>query len=161
MSKLKLENLSSSCIEVMNSTIHGRGVFATSNILKGQNIIEYAGERISWKEALRRHPHDPSQPNHTFYFSLSNGKVIDGNSKGNEARWINHSCQPNCEAREEKDKNNKLHVYIYAKRNIKKNEELFYDYALDLDSENTLEEQKNYSCFCETKKCRGSMLAKI
>lgn len=91
-------------IEVRQSTIHGRGVFALCALKKGEKIIEYKGERIDWEEAERRHPHDPTQPNHTFYFSLEDGLVIDGRVKGNAAKWINHACKPNCEAREIVDK---------------------------------------------------------
>ena len=82
------------------SDVHGNGVFAVQDLAEGETLIEYKGEIISWKEALRRHPHDPAQPNHTFYFHIDDGRVIDGNVKGNDARWINHSCEPNCEADE-------------------------------------------------------------
>ena len=88
-------------IEVRQSTVHGRGVFAKQDIPKGTQIIEYIGQVIDWDEALRRHPHDPSQPNHTFYFGLEDGCVIDAKYGGNEAMWINHSCKPNCQALEE------------------------------------------------------------
>ena len=98
MSKEKIKLIDSKRIIVKNSPIHGKGVFAADLLNKGETIIEYEGQRISWKEAVKRHPHDPSQPNHTFYFSLESGKVIDGNVDGNDARWINHSCKPNCES---------------------------------------------------------------
>jgi hypothetical protein len=83
------KTVAKSHIAVKNSEIHGRGVFVKKDIPKGAAVIEYIGERISWKEALRRHPHDPEQPNHTFYFSLEDGRVIDANVGGNAARWIN------------------------------------------------------------------------
>ncbi|SMC75684.1 SET domain-containing protein [Polynucleobacter kasalickyi] len=159
MSKKFPESLSSDSIEVRDSTIHGRGVYSTKKIKKNDCIVEYLGQRISWKEALKRHPHDPLQPFHTFYFSLTNGKVIDGNVNGNIAKWINHSCKPNCETKEIKDKNNKLRVFIFAKRNINKDDELFYDYGLELDAEHTKEEQLNYKCLCGKKNCRKTMLA--
>ena len=86
-------------IVVKNSRIHGRGVYAARKLEKGERIIEYRGERITWKECDRRPPSDPDDPNHTFFFSLSDGKhVIDANVGGNAARWINHSCDPNCDA---------------------------------------------------------------
>jgi SET domain-containing protein len=161
MSNKLPKTLKKNFIEVQNSPIHGNGVFATENIRKGDCIIEYKGERISWKTALKRHPHDPLQPNHTFYFSLTNGKVIDGKVKGNDARWINHSCAPNCVAHELKDKKDRLHVFLFAKKNIKLGEELFYDYCLDLEDEKPSKEQKkNYLCKCGSKKCRGTMLRK-
>jgi len=159
MSKNIPAPLFSENIEIRESPIHGRGVYSTKKIKKDDCIVEYIGQRISWKEALKRHPHDPLQPFHTFYFSLTNGKVIDGNVNGNVAKWINHSCKPNCEAKEFKDKNNKLRVFIFAKRNIKKEEELFYDYGLELDADHTNEEKLNYKCLCGKKTCRKTMLA--
>src|SRR5690349_16130251 len=102
---------------VRRSNVHGRGVFAARDLRLGEKIIEYKGERISWKKALKRHPHDPDNPHHTFYFALEDGRVIDGKFNGNSARWINHSCQPNCEAREEKGR-----VVIYSLRDIQAGE---------------------------------------
>jgi len=75
--------MSSRRIAVRRSGVHGKGVFATEPIAAGERLIEYKGERISWKEALRRHPHNPDEPNHTFYFALDSGKVIDGKVDGN------------------------------------------------------------------------------
>src|SRR5271170_2699407 len=83
---------------VRNSAIHGRGVYALLPIRRGEPILEYKGERIRWREALRRHPRDPDHPNHTFFFSVSSNCLIDAGVHGNSARWINHSCRPNCEA---------------------------------------------------------------
>ena len=139
---------------VKASSIHGKGVYAAANIPRGTLIIEYKGQVIDWKEALERHPHDPSQPNHTFYFSLETGNVIDANARGNAARWINHSCAPNCEAREIDGR-----VYIHAKRNLKMGEEMFYDYGLVLDEPYTEQIRHDYQCLCGSKKCRGMMLA--
>src|SRR5258705_9832281 len=93
----RIHSMSSRRIAVRRSGVHGKGVFAVESIAAGDRLIEYKGERISWKEALRRHPHDPEEPNHTFYFALDSGGVIDGQVKGNSARWIKHSCEPNCE----------------------------------------------------------------
>ena len=87
-------------IQVRRSSVHGRGVFAVAPIEAGELIIEYTGEVIDWPEALRRHPHDPQDPNHTFYFSLESGHVIDAKHGGNSSRWINHACEPNCIADE-------------------------------------------------------------
>ena len=83
-------------IQTRRSGVHGKGVFAVQDIGAGETIIEYTGEVITWDEAQRRHPHDPSQPNHTFYFHVDNDVVIDATHHGNSARWINHSCAPNC-----------------------------------------------------------------
>lgn len=141
-------------IVVRQSGVHGKGVFAAAPIEAGTRLIEYKGERISWKEALRRHPHNPDEPNHTFYFALDSGDVIDGKVNGNSARWINHSCAPNCEA-EEIDG----HVYIHALRDIDEGEELFYDYGLVIDAKQTSKLKREYECRCGAKKCRGTMLA--
>ncbi|RQH06123.1 SET domain-containing protein [Paraburkholderia dinghuensis] len=141
-------------IVVRQSGVHGKGVFATGPIEAGARLIEYKGERISWKEALRRHPHNPDEPNHTFYFALEDGDVIDGKVNGNSARWINHSCAPNCEA-EEIDG----HVYIHALRDIAADEELFYDYGLVIDAKQTRKLKREYECRCGARKCRGTMLA--
>jgi hypothetical protein len=146
--------MSSRRIAVRRSGVHGKGVFAIEPIAAGERLIEYKGERISWKEALRRHPHNPAEPNHTFYFALDSGKVIDGKVDGNSARWINHSCAPNCEA-EEIDG----HVYVHALRDIAEGEEVFYDYGLVIDSRQTKKLKKEYECRCGARKCRGTMLA--
>ena len=91
---------------------------------RARRIIEYKGEVISWHEALRRHPHDPAEPNHTFYFHVDDEHVIDGLHEGNAAKWINHSCAPNCEADEIDGR-----VFIKALRAIRPGEELNYDYG--------------------------------
>jgi SET domain-containing protein len=83
---------------VRASGVHGKGVFAARDLEKGERIIEYKGERITWEQALKRHPHNPLEPNHTFFFDIDEGMVIDGGAQGNSARWINHSCSPNCKA---------------------------------------------------------------
>ena len=144
-------------IVVRNSKVHGRGVYAGRALKKGERIIEYKGERISWKEADRRPPSDPDDPHHTFFFSLSDGKtVIDAAVGGNAARFINHSCAPNCET-EEDDEGKR--VFIQAVRNIKAGEELNYDYGLLIDERITPTLKKQYECRCGAKDCRGTMLA--
>jgi hypothetical protein len=97
-------------IQTRRSGVHGNGVFAVQDIAEGEVLIEYVGEIISWKEALRRHPHDPKDPNHTFYFSIDDGRVIDAKHGGNSSRWINHSCDPNCEADEEEGRGAQLRL---------------------------------------------------
>ena len=160
MSKKLPKVLKTALIKVHESTIHGQGVYASVDISKDTCIIEYKGEQISWKKALDLHPHDPTQPNHTFYFSLSSGKVIDGNVQGNQSKWINHSCEPNCEAREIKDDTKKKHVFLFALRKIKKHEELFYDYRLEIEGRLTKTIKNEYQCYCGMKKCRKTMLYK-
>ncbi len=142
-------------IQVRKSGIHGKGVFALQPIKAGEVVIEYKGEIITWPEALRRHPHDPSDPNHTFYFHIDDDRVIDGKVKGNAARWINHACEPNCEADEIDGR-----VFVKALRRIKPGEELFYDYGLIIDERYTPKLKKQFACHCGAKTCRGTMLAK-
>ena len=155
--KLKVPKVDRSSINVKSSAIHGKGVFAAGPIKKGGVVIEYKGERISWKLAEKRHPHDPKDPNHTFYFSLEDSRVIDAKYGGNAARWINHSCKPNCETREDVF-NGKPRVFVYAKRDLKVGEELFYDYSLSVEGKVTKQMKKDYECRCGAKKCRGTML---
>ena len=145
---------SSQRIQVRRSGVHGKGVFAMRAIAEGESIVEYVGEVISWKEALRRHPHDPKDPNHTFYFHIDEERVIDAKYGGNSSRWINHSCDPNCEADEEDGK-----VVIKALRNIRAGEELNYDYGLIIDEPYTRKLKAEYPCWCGAGLCRGTLLA--
>ena len=124
------------------------------DIPKGERLIEYIGEVITWKEALRRHPHDPNDPNHTFYFHIDEDHVIDALYGGNSSRWINHACAPNCLPLEEDGR-----IFITAKRNIKAGEELNYDYGLVIDAPITKELKAEYPCWCGSKKCRGTLLS--
>jgi hypothetical protein len=140
-------------IQTRRSTVHGNGVFAVQDLAEGETLIEYKGEVINWKEALRRHPHDPAQPNHTFYFHIDDGRVIDGHVNGNAARWINHSCEPNCEADEVDGR-----VYIKALRNIAAGEELNYDYGLIIDEPYTEKLLSEFPCWCGSEQCRGTLL---
>lgn len=142
-------------IQVRRSGVHGKGVFAVRPLAKGEMIIEYTGELIGWDVALERHPHDPNDPHHTFYFSLGDGSVvIDGKVGGNASRWINHSCAPNCRADEDDGR-----VFIRAKRDIAAGEELFYDYGLVIDERYTAKLKKEYECRCGARHCRHTMLA--
>lgn len=141
-------------IQVRKSGVHGKGVFALKKLARGETVIEYTGEVITWKEALRRHPHDPKNPNHTFYFHIDDKHVIDAKVGGNAARWINHACSPNCEADEVDGR-----VFIKALRKIKPGEELFYDYGLTVDERYTRKLKKQYECRCGTRGCRGTLLA--
>ncbi len=141
-------------IQTRRSGVHGKGVFALQDLAEGETLIEYVGEVISWPEALRRHPHDPGDPNHTFYFHIDEDHVIDAKVGGNSSRWINHSCQPNCEADEDGGR-----VFIKALRNIKAGDELFYDYGLIIDARYTKKLLAEYPCWCGAKNCRGTLLA--
>jgi hypothetical protein len=139
-------------ISVRRSNIHGKGVFATTFIPEGSRIIEYKGRRISEAEADRKYGDDESP--HTFLFLLDNEIVIDANYDGNSARWINHSCDPNCEANEEDGR-----LYIEALRDIRAGEEFTYDYNLTLDERHTPALKRAHACGCGTRKCRGTILA--
>jgi SET domain-containing protein len=141
-------------LQVRRSGIHGKGVFAGRPLAAGETLIEYLGERISWPEALKRHPHDPSQPDHTFYFHVDGGDVLDGGVGGNASRWINHACEPNCEAQEQAGR-----VFIKALRPINEGEELFYNYGLVIDERYTPAVKKRFECRCGAARCRGTMLA--
>jgi SET domain-containing protein len=140
------------------SAIHGRGVVARVALTAGERVCEYRGERIDWPEALRRHPHDPAQPFHTFYFSIDDDHVIDGNVDGDFSRFMNHSCEPNCEA-ETSDVRGVTRVFIQAMRDIKAGEELVYNYGLTLDERYTPTLKKQFACRCGSVKCRGTMLS--
>ncbi|MFZ2737327.1 MAG: SET domain-containing protein-lysine N-methyltransferase [Burkholderiaceae bacterium] len=141
-------------IQTRRSGVHGKGVFAVQDLAEGEIVVEYLGEVISWVEAQARHPHDPSDPNHTFYFHIDDKHVIDGKVGGNSARWINHACDPNCEADEEGGR-----VFIKALRNIAAGEELNYDYGLIIDERYTAKLKAEFPCWCGSKNCRGTLLA--
>ena len=138
------------------SSVHGRGVFARRPIRKGERILEYKGRRITEAEADARYPDDDSRPAHTFLFLLEDGSVIDANFDGNSARWINHSCEPNCETEEDDDGR----IWIEAVRSIRPGDELFYDYNLVLDEPMTPALRARYRCLCGSARCRGTMFGK-
>jgi uncharacterized protein len=141
-------------IQVKKSGVHGKGVFAARDILKGETLIEYVGEIISAQEAEDRHPHDPSDPNHTFYFQIDDDKVIDALHGGNSARWINHSCAPNCKPEVIDGR-----VFIKAKKDIAAGSELNYDYGLIIDEPMSKKLKAQYPCWCGSANCRGTLLA--
>jgi uncharacterized protein len=141
-------------VQTRRSGIHGKGVFALQDIPEGETIFEYVGEIISWQVAQERHPHDPSNPNHTFYFHLDEHRVIDGLVGGNSSRWINHSCDGNCVADEEEGR-----VFIRARRDIAPGEELCYDYGLMSEERYTAKVKAEYPCWCGSTNCRGTLLA--
>lgn len=141
-------------LQTRRSGVHGKGVFAEIDLAEGERLIEYLGEVISWPQALERHPHDPQNPNHTFYFHVDEQHVIDGKQGGNSSRWINHSCDPNCEADEQKGR-----IFIKALRNISAGDELFYDYGLVIDARYTPKLLADYPCWCGAENCRGTLLA--
>jgi SET domain-containing protein len=142
------------CYAVRGSAIHGRGVFALRKIRKGTSILEYKGRRTSWDEAIERPDSDPKDPAHTLLFELDDGTVIDARLGGNAARWINHSCDPNCATYED----DAGRVFIEARRTIRPGEELTYDYQLAIDGRLSKRERAQYACHCGAANCRGSLL---
>ena len=129
--------------ELRSSSIHGQGVFALRPIHKGTRLIEYVGERISPEEADRRYDDDALDIPHTFLFTVDKHTVIDAAVGGNEARFINHSCDPNCEAVDDAGR-----IFIEAIRNIRPGEELTYDYHLERDGRWHKEWAERYACRC-------------
>ncbi|MCE4546125.1 MULTISPECIES: SET domain-containing protein [Caballeronia] len=141
-------------ITVRTSPIHGRGVFALADLPTGALLLEYKGLRLSWKEAQRMHEKSNAENGHTFLFGLDDGSVIDGARGGNSARWLNHSCAPNCEAEQDGER-----VFIRAIRPIGKGQELFIDYCLTVDGRRTAAVKRLYACRCSAPGCRGTMLS--
>jgi uncharacterized protein len=141
---------------VRKSKIHGRGVFAARKIAKGTRIVEYKGTRITYKLACELYPDIEGEPTHTFLFELEDDLVIDAAQGGNSARWINHSCAPNCEAVED----DKQRIFIEAIRAIQPGEELGYDYNITLEERHTPREKQRWPCRCGAPDCRGTLLGK-
>lgn len=139
--------------EIRYSPIHGLGAFAIRRIRKGACIIEYIGERITPSEADKRYDDNLAEHPYVLLFSLDKHTVIDAGVGGNESRFINHSCQPNCETIIEKRQ-----VFIKSIRTISKGEELTYEYNLTREDQDDEELDKRYSCNCEAINCRGTML---
>jgi uncharacterized protein len=142
-----------SMIEVRNSPIHGAGVFALRRIRKGTTIVEYLGDRVSHEEVDERYADKLETDSHTFLFTVDSKLVIDAGRNGNEARFINHACDPNCEST---IKNKR--VFIEAIRTIQPGEELNYDYAIGRDSDDAPNVDEIFACRCGAANCRGSML---
>jgi SET domain-containing protein len=139
--------------EVRHSRIHGYGVFAARRIRKGTTVIEYLGDRVSHDEADSRYEDKDPNDNHTFLFTVDSKTVIDGGVGGNEARYINHGCDPNCASTAENKR-----IYVEAIRTIQPGEELAYDYQIERDPEDPPNVDDIFACRCGAAKCRGSML---
>jgi SET domain-containing protein len=147
-------------IATRRSTIHGNGVFATAPIRKGERLIQYMGRHRTHK-AVDRIYAEEVETGHTFLFTLNDTYVIDANEDGNDARWINHSCDPNCEAvtvEDEDEDPNLDQVWIEALRAIRPGEELTYNYGITLSEPHTPELKKLWACRCGSPKCTGTML---
>lgn len=141
-------------IEVRDSGIQGRGVFAIRKIKRGQRIIEYTGEIISVEEEAERYDDENMDRHHTFLFSIDEDTTIDAGTIGSDARYINHSCDPNCETINDDDR-----IFIEAIRSIEPGEELTYDYLFEVDEDELTDELKQrYVCRCGSPNCRGTIL---
>ncbi len=155
-SSRKLATLSPQPFELRSSPIQGQGAFATRFIRKGARIIEYVGQRITQDEADDRYDDSAMSRHHTFLFTVDEDTVIDAAHEGNDARFINHSCNPNCQAFLEEDR-----VFIYSKRDIQDGEELSYDYGYERTEGMGEEEESLYVCRCGAPNCRGTILAPL
>ena len=138
---------------IVRSRIHNKGIFASRDIRKGERVVQYVGEWVSKEEGDRRSEvqieraeKDPSL-GEVYVFELNDDYDIDGNVPENDARFINHSCDPNCEADIVKDE-----IWIIASKDVKKGEELTYDYSYGLD------DFEEYPCKCGSKNCFGYIL---
>jgi uncharacterized protein len=139
--------------EVRNSRVHGRGVFALRRIRKGTTIMEYIGERVTHEEANARYADKDPKDNHTFLFTVDAKIVIDAGVEGNEARYVNHGCDPNCQSTAA-DKR----IFIEAIRTIRPGEELVYDYRIERDDDDPPDIERIFACRCGAAGCRGTML---
>jgi len=139
--------------EVRHSRIHGFGVFALRRIRKGTTVIEYLGDRVSHDLANDRYADKDPKDGHTFLFTVDEKTVIDAGVDGNEARFVNHGCHPNCQT-----VNTRKRIFIEALRTIQPGEELAYDYQIQRDEDDPADVDVIFACHCGAPNCRGSML---
>jgi len=141
---MKTETLTETeLVSVRSSVIHGTGGYARRDIASGTRVIEYVGERITKAESLRRCERD-----NQYIFDLDDEFDVDGNAPWNLARFINHSCAPNCEAELDGGR-----IWILALRDIKEGEELTFNYGYDL------EDYREHVCCCGSRDCVGYIVA--
>lgn len=136
-------SLETELVSFRPSGIHGLGGFARSDLCKGTRVIEYVGQPIDKQESARR-----CEANNVYIFSLNEQFDLDGNVPWNPARFLNHSCSPNCEAILDGD-----HIWITAAGNIRAGEELTFNYGFDLD------DFREYPCRCGSPACVGYIVA--
>jgi SET domain-containing protein len=141
--------------EIRESPMQGHGGFAVRTIPAGTRLIEYAGQRLTPVEADARYPDVEGERHHTFLFAIDDDVVIDAAFEGNEARFINHSCDPNCDAVIEDGR-----IWIETIRDVAAGEELAYDYAYVLEERHTPAAKRRFPCSCGAVNCRGTILAK-
>ena len=140
-------------MELRRSSIHGRGAFARVDIPKGTRVIEYVGEKIGNREADRRYDDAAMRRHHTFLFILNDRTCVDAAFDGNESRFLNHSCAPNCEAVIARG-----HIWLEARKAIRAGTELVYDYQFEDDPEYTEDDLRFYACTCGASNCRGTIV---
>jgi SET domain-containing protein len=141
--------------ETRRSGIQGLGGFATRHIPAGVRLIEYTGERLTAAEAEARYPDTEGERHHTYLFAIDDGVVVDAAVGGNEARFLNHSCAPNCDAVIDEGR-----IWIETIQDIEPGEELVYDYAYTLAERHTPAAKRRYPCSCGAITCRGTILAR-
>lgn len=141
--------------EIRASPRHGAGAFAVRRIPSGTRLIEYAGARITPEQAHSRYPDVLGESHHTYLFAIDDDVVIDASVGGNEARFINHSCDPNCDAVIADGR-----IWIETIRDVAPGEELAYDYAFVLPERHTPAAKRRYPCNCGSSNCRGTILTK-
>ena len=139
--------------KVTRSRVHGYGAFATRDVKKGEVLDEYLGDRITHAQADKRYEDHDENDNHTFLFIVDKRTVIDAGVGGNDARFINHKCEPNCESEIKKGR-----VFIIATQKVAKGEELGYDYQIGREKDDPENVDEIYACRCGSPKCRGTML---
>ena len=138
---------------IRRSPIQGKGAFATRRIPKGTRLVEYTGERLSPAQADARYPDVPGERHHTYLFAIDDDIVVDAAVGGNAARWINHSCAPNCDAVIEDGR-----IWIETIRAVAPGEELAYDYQYVLEERHTPAAKRRFPCSCGARRCRGTLL---
>ncbi len=142
--------------KVKKSKIHGTGVFATEDIKKNTKIIEYIGEKIFKSEGDKRSAArikkylNSKEKGAVYIFELNKRYDIDGNFSYNKARYINHSCNPNCEVEIDKG-----HIWIVSIKKIKRGTEISYDYGYEFDEE----DYKDHKCKCGSRNCIGYIIS--
>ncbi len=147
-------------IVTRRSAIHGNGVFASIDIPAGTRLIEYRGRLLTQAQSDSQYGGD-ADSGHTFLFTLNEHYVIDGNREGNSARWINHSCDPNCEAVLLEDAGGdprRDRIVIESIRPIAGGEELTYNYGIVLDVPHTAAMKRIWACHCGAPQCTGTIL---
>ncbi|XP_056300780.1 histone-lysine N-methyltransferase 2A isoform X2 [Pseudoliparis swirei] len=143
-----LERTSKEAVGVYRSAIHGRGLFCKRNIEAGEMVIEYAGIVIRSVLTDKREKYYDGKGIGCYMFRIDDFDVVDATMHGNAARFINHSCEPNCYSRVINVEGRK-HIVIFALRKIYRGEELTYDYKFPIEDASS-----KLNCNCGARRCR-------